>query len=162
MYSADNASWLPSIHDGTYSWADMIRPYLGLGSIKAADRPSVTKETVLKCPSEVTKDWLHYGVNMNLQGTSGRCGFYGKIIKGTTFTYLDSNALGQNAWVLDALNGMFGPSTYYYNKIQWRHGSDNSCNVLFYDGHVTKQERFKDANANYTTDTYKVNFFAFK
>ena len=161
MYKDDYSSWLPAMHDGvSRSWADMIRPYLGLGSSAQADRPSGTKITVLKCPSEVSNEWLHYGVNVNLQAGSGRCGFYGKIIKGSG--YVVSKAMSGNAWVTDAANGVFGPGAVDYARIQWRHNSDNSANVLWYDGHVASQAKFREGRDGYTTVPYKIDFFAHK
>jgi prepilin-type processing-associated H-X9-DG protein/prepilin-type N-terminal cleavage/methylation domain-containing protein len=159
LYAEDYSSWLPPMHDGvSRSWADMIRPFLGNGTDSQSSRPSDSKVTVFRCPTETRSDWLHYGINMNLQGPGNRHGYYGKIIKLNGF--VDSKAMSRNAWVTDANNGLFGPATYYYDKIQWRH--NKSANVLFYDGHVNRQTEFTDRNAAYNTNPYKVDFFAFK
>ncbi len=95
---------------------------------------------------------------MNLQGVSGKYGFYGRIIKGTGF--VTTKVPSQNAWVTDALNGIFGPASGYYDKIQWRHS--NGANVLFYDGHAARQKRYPDGNTAYNTNPEKKNFFAFE
>ena len=165
MYKDDYSSWLPAMHDGvSRSWADMIRPYLGLGTSAQADRPSGTTITVLKCPSETSNEWLHYGVNSKLQAGSGKNGYYGKILKstGTGTGFVESKALSGNAWVTDALNAYFGPDAVGYSKIQWRHNGDSASNVLWFDGHVSSQAMFRDGRDGYTTVPYKVDFFAWK
>jgi prepilin-type N-terminal cleavage/methylation domain-containing protein/prepilin-type processing-associated H-X9-DG protein len=164
MYNNDFNSWLPPQHDGvSRSWADMIRPYLGLGSSNYTDRPSGSKITVLKCPADVEGNWLSYGISMNLSGYK-KYGFYGKIIKinGAAYSYVTSKTPSRNAWILDAPASIFGPSSTYYSYIKWGHNSKRSCNVLFFDGHVNRQEKFIDGNANYNTDLYKKDFFSFR
>ena len=162
LYADNFRGWLPPQYETTLgcSWADYIRPDLKLGEQSSTKRPANGKPTVFLCPSDPDKSqtWLNYGVNMNLQGVSGKYGFYGRIIKGTGF--VTTKVPSQNAWVTDALNGIFGPASGYYDKIQWRHS--NGANVLFYDGHAARQKRYPDGNTAYNTNPEKKNFFAFE
>jgi len=160
FYVDSYRDFLPMQYGNGRSWADQVRPFIGMGYSDLADRPPIGKSTVLTCSSELERtEFLSYGVNLFLHPSGNIHGVYGKIRR-STGAFVVAKTPSVNAWVLDAKNGLFSPgSDDLYNKIQWRHS--DFTNVLFYDGHVGQQKRYINGRAAYNVGDKKL-FFAFE